>query len=179
MQSTDASEIAETESRTTVSFVLRQYPEGARFALHVRMLRPYDDTERVANQVIGCAIEVHRILGAGLLESVYSECLLSEVRARGLFAERDRRVPIIYKGQRLGEMLKIDLLVENCVVVELKAVEKLAPVHEAQVITYLKLSGCPAGLLMNFNSVLLRNGLRRLDHPDRYAANRRIKNEEP
>jgi GxxExxY protein len=82
----------------------------------------------------------------------------------------------IYKGHRLGEMLKIDLLVEKCVVVEVKAVEKLAPVHEAQVITYLKLSGCPAGLLMNFNSVLLRNGLRRLDHPDRYAA-RRQKNE--
>jgi GxxExxY protein len=143
------------------------------------MLRPYDDIERVANQVIGCAIEVHRILGAGLLESVYTECLLSELREHGLFAERDRRVPIIYKGQRLGEVLKIDLLVEKCIVVELKAVEKLAPVHEAQVITYLKLSGCPAGLLMNFNSVLFRNGLRRLDHPDRYAANRRMKNEEP
>ena len=143
------------------------------------MLRPYDDIERVANQVIGCGIEVHRILGAGLLESVYTECLHRELRVRGLFAERGRRVPIIYKGDQLGEMLKIDLLVENCVVVEVKAVERLAPVHEAQVITYLKLSGCPAGLLMNFNSVLLRNGLKRLDHPERYAANRRMKNEEP
>lgn len=125
--------------------------------------------------MIGCAIEVHRILGAGLLESVYTECLHRELRVQRLFAERERRVPIIYKGERLGEMLKIDLLVEKCVVVEVKAVEKLAPVHEAQVITYLKLSGCPAGLLMNFNSVLLRNGLRRLDHPDRYAARQKNK----
>jgi GxxExxY protein len=139
------------------------------------MLRPYDDIERVANQVIGCGIEVHRILGPGLLESVYTECLISELRRRGLLAERDLCVPIIYKGERLGEMLKIDVLVEKCVVVELKAVEKLAPVHEAQVITYLKLSGCPAGLLMNFNSVLLRNGLRRLDHPDRYAEKQKKK----
>lgn len=125
--------------------------------------------------MIGCAIEVHRILGAGLLESVYTECLHRELRVQRLFAERERRVPVIYKGERLGEMFKIDLLVEKCVVVEVKAVEKLAPVHEAQVITYLKLSGCPAGLLMNFNSVLLRNGLRRLDHPDRYAARQKNK----
>lgn len=139
------------------------------------MLRPYDDIERIAHQVIGCAIEVHRILGPGLLESVYTECLHRELRSHGLRAERERRVPIIYKGEQLDQILKIDLLVENRVVVEVKAVEKLAPVHEAQVITYLKLTGCPAGLLANFNSVLLRNGLRRLDHPDRYAAKQKNK----
>jgi len=133
------------------------------------MLRPYDEVERVAACIIGCAIEVHRTLGAGLLESVYTECLQRELRACGLFVERERLVPIVYKGERLQAVLKVDLLVERCVVVEVKAVEQLAAVHEAQVITYLKLSGCPAGLLMNFNSVLLRNGLRRLDHPDRYA----------
>ena len=134
------------------------------------MLRPYDEVERVAASIIGCAIEVHRTLGAGLLESVYTECLQRELLACGLFVEREHRVPIVYKGERLQSVLKVDLLVERCVVVEVKAVEKLAPVHEAQVITYLKLSGCPAGLLMNFNSVLLRDGLRRLDHPERYAA---------
>jgi GxxExxY protein len=139
------------------------------------MLRPYDDIERIAHQVIGCAIEVHRILGPGLLESVYKECLHRELRAHGLRAERERRVPIIYKGEQLDQILKIDLLVEQCVIVEVKALEKLAPVHEAQVITYLKLTGCPAGLLANFNSVLLRNGLRRLDHPDRYAAKQKKK----
>lgn len=85
------------------------------------MLRPYDDIERIATHVIGCAIEVHRILGAGLLEGVYTECLDRELRLHGLCAERDRRVPIIYKGERLGEMLTIDLLVENCVVIEVKA----------------------------------------------------------
>jgi GxxExxY protein len=173
MQPNGASEIAEIEARTGESRDFAADTKGARLASHAGMLRPYDDIERVANQVIGCAIEVHRILGPGLLESVYTECLLRELRGRGLLAERDLRVPIIYKGERLGEMLKIDVLVEKCVIVELKAVEKLAPVHEAQVITYLKLSGCPAGLLMNFNSVLLRNGLRRLDHPERYQAKRK------
>ena len=144
------------------------------------MLRPYDDVERVVGSVIGCAIEVHRILGPGLLESVYTECLERELCSRGLFVERQRPVPIVYKGERLHAVLRVDLLVERSVVVEVKALEQLAPVHQAQVITYLKLTGCPAGLLMNFNSVLLRNGLRRLDHPNRYAAkHKKGRNEEP
>lgn len=154
--------------------------EGPAHASNQGVIRPYDDLERVAHQVIGCAIEVHRILGAGLIESVYTECLHRELRLHGLFTERERRVPIIYKGERVGATLKIDLLVEKCVVVEVKAVEKLAPVHEAQVITYLKLSGCPAGLLMNFNSVLLKDGLRRLDHPERYIrTQKKERTEEP
>ena len=137
------------------------------------MIRPYDDTERIARQVIRCAIEVHRVLGPGLLESVYRECLAAELGASGLNVELERPIPIQYKAQRLKSTLRLDLLVEGCVVVEVKAVETLHAVHSAQVITYLKLSGCPAGLLLNFNSVLLKNGLRRLDHPDRYANLRR------
>jgi GxxExxY protein len=127
------------------------------------------DVEALTEKVIGCAIEVHRTLGPGLLESVYRECMIIEVRGEHLCVESERHVPIEYKGQRIKCPLKLDLLVEGCVVVELKAVDHLHPVHLAQVITYLKLTGYPAGLLMNFNSTTLRAGLKRLDRPDRYA----------
>ena len=124
--------------------------------------------ERIEN-VIGCAIEVHRILGPGLLESVYRECLIIEMRREHLRVDIERHVPLDYKGQRISSGLKLDLLVDDCLVVELKAVECLHPVHLAQVITYLKLTGCPAGLLMNFNATTLRAGLKRLTHPDLYV----------
>lgn len=133
------------------------------------MIRPYDAIEGVAHQIIGCAIEVHRILGPGLLESVYQECLPIELMSRGLHVETQVRVPIIYKDQKIATPLRIDLLVERSVVVEVKAIEALHPIHEAQLITYLVLTGYQAGLLMNFNEILLKNGLRRLDHPERYA----------
>jgi GxxExxY protein len=134
------------------------------------MIRPYDEVEGVANRVIGCAIEVHRVLGAGLLESVYHECLVAELKLRGLSVETQKWLAIDYKGLHLPCGLKVDVIVERCLIVELKAVESLHPVHQAQLITYLKLTGCPAGLLVNFNEVLLKNGLRRLDHPERYAS---------
>jgi GxxExxY protein len=127
------------------------------------------DVEALTETVIGCAIEVHRTLGPGLLESVYRECMIIEMRGEHLCVESERHVPLEYKGQRIKGQLKLDLLVEHCVVVELKAVDHLHPVHLAQVITYLKLTGYPAGLLMNFNSTSLRAGLKRLDHPDRYV----------
>jgi GxxExxY protein len=127
------------------------------------------DVEALTEKVIGCAIEVHRTLGPGLLESVYRECMIIEVRGEHLCVESERHVPLEYKGQRIKGQLKLDLLVEGCVVVELKAVDNLHPVHLAQVITYLKLTGYPAGLLMNFNSTSLRAGLKRLNHPDRYV----------
>ena len=92
-----------------------------------------------------------------------------ELTANGLRFECERHVPIDYKGQRVRGALKLDLLVEDCLVVELKAVEALHQVHSAQVLTYLRLTGFPAGLLMNFNVTALRAGLRRLDHPDRYV----------
>jgi GxxExxY protein len=115
---------------------------------------------------------VHRVLGPGLLEAVYQECLMAELKAARLAVRHEVRVPICYKGISLSNYLTIDLLVEEQVVVELKAVKCLTAVHEAQLITYLKLSGCPAGLLVNFDEVLLKNGIRRLDRPDIYAVKR-------
>jgi GxxExxY protein len=128
-----------------------------------------EEIEELTEKIIGCAIEVHRILGPGLLESVYRECLIIEMRQQRLRVDSDRHIPFDYKGQRISGGFKLDLLVNDCVVVELKAVERLHPIYLAQVITYLKISGHPAGLLMNFNTTTLRAGLRRLDHPDRYV----------
>jgi GxxExxY protein len=116
---------------------------------------------RLTEQVIGAAIEVHRNLGPGLLESVYESCLAYELKQRALAFERQKALPLVYKAMRLDQGYRIDLLVEKQVVVELKVVEALTPVHEAQVLSYLKLSGCPIGLLMNFNVKLLTQGLRR------------------
>ena len=93
---------------------------------------------------------------------------MAELKRSPLQAESERQVPIIYKGTRLVTELRLDILVDAKVIVEVKAVDALHPVHVAQVITYLKLTGCPAGLLLNFNTVLLKHGLRRVDHPDRY-----------
>lgn len=120
----------------------------------------------LTEKVIGCAIEVHRTLGPGWLEGVYRECLIVELTASQLCGQSEGRIPLEYKGQPIRGELRLDLLIEGCVVVELKAVDVLHPIHLAQVITYLKLTGCPAGLLMNFNTTSLRAGLRRLDHPD-------------
>ena len=123
------------------------------------------DLELITERIIGCAIAVHRELGPGLLESVYRECMLLELAAETLRAESERRVRIKYREQTIASVLKVDLLIEDCVVVELKAVDQLHPVFLAQVITYLKLTNCPAGLLINFNVTSLRAGLRRLNHP--------------
>jgi len=141
------------------------------------MIRPYSALEDIAGRIIKSAIEVHRVLGPGLLESVYHECLRAEMTANGLAVQHGVAVPIVYKDLRLASVLKVDLLVEQRVVVELKAVEGLAAVHEAQLLTYLKLTGCPAGLLINFNEVLLKNGLRRLERPDLYQARLRQRRE--
>jgi GxxExxY protein len=142
---------------------------GAVCAPAERMITAPAEIQELTEKIIGCAIEVHRILGPGLLESVYRECLIIEMRGNGLRADGERRVSFDYKGQRIGGGLKLDLLINDCIVVELKAVERLHSIHLAQVITYLKITGYPAGLLMNFNSTTLRAGLRRLDHPDRYV----------
>jgi len=111
--------------------------------------------------IIGAAIEVHRHLGPGLLESAYEECLCHELHLRGLSFERQVDVPLSYKGLQLHCGYKIDLVVQKEVVLELKAVEKLLPVHEAQLLTYLKLTDKRVGLLINFNSALLTNGIKR------------------
>ena len=114
----------------------------------MRMPTSHADVEPLTNRIIACAIEVHKTLGPGLLESVYQECMVVELQSANLDVESDWRVPIEYKGRRIRSKLRIDLLVGGCIVVELKAAESIHPVHLAQVITYLKLTGCPAGLLM-------------------------------
>ena len=118
--------------------------------------------------IIGAAIEVHRALGPGLLESVYEECLAVELSLRGLPYVRQQPVPLKYKGRAIGTDLRVDLIVEDRVVVELKAVEKVLPVHEAQILTYLRLTTKTIGLLINFNVPLLKDGgIRRfLNHGD-------------
>jgi GxxExxY protein len=112
--------------------------------------------------IIGAAIEVHRHLGPGLLESAYEECLCHELHLRGLSFERQVDLPVPYKGLHLGCGYKMDLIVEKEVVLELKAIETILPVHEAQLLTYLKLSGKHVGLLINFNTPVLTRGIRRL-----------------
>jgi len=116
---------------------------------------------QITHDIIGAAIEVHRQLGPGLLESAYRECLTKEFMLRGIPFERERGVPVEYKGVLLDAGYRLDFLVAGCVVVEIKAIEALAPVHEAQLLTYLRLGGWRWGLLINFNVAVLKNGIRR------------------
>ena len=125
---------------------------------------PASERERlngITERIIGAAIQVHRALGPGLLESAYEACLAFELGARGMSVEQQKPLPVVYQGVKLECGYRIDLLVEGAVIVEIKSVESLAPIHEAQVITYLKLSGCKVGLLMNFNVPVLKDGIRR------------------
>lgn len=115
----------------------------------------------MTHQIIGSAIEVHRHLGPGLLEKVYESCLFHELKLRGLSVERQKPLPVTYKGIRLSAGYQLDLVVENQVVVELKTVESLLPIHEAQILSYLKLGRYPLGLLLNFKVERLHQGIRR------------------
>ena len=105
----------------------------------------------VSYKIIGCAIEVHRHLGPGLLESVYESCLIDEMKSAGLIVKSQIYVPVIYKGKDLGGSLKLDMLVNDLIIVELKAVEQLIPLYKAQLLSYLKLTEKPKGLLINFH----------------------------
>jgi GxxExxY protein len=120
------------------------------------------ETDEVAARIVDAVHKVHTKLGPGLLESVYEACLLHEFAKRGLKAERQVALPVVYDNLRLDVGLRLDLLVENRVVLELKAVEALLPVHKAQVLGYLKLSGHRLGLLVNLNTVLIRDGIQRI-----------------
>ena len=117
--------------------------------------------DQLTRQIIGAAIEVHRNLGPGLLESVYETCLAYELEQVGLRVERQKALPVVYKDIKLDQGYRIDLLVEGQVVLELKTVECFTDVHEAQILTYLKLSGCRVGLLINFNVKMLKDGIKR------------------
>jgi GxxExxY protein len=111
---------------------------------------------------IGCAIEVHRALGPGLMESAYQECLLHELTTKSLNVEVEKQMPIVYKDLEINQRYRIDLLVKDTLVLELKTVEKFSPVHLAQILTYLILGNYPVGLLINFNVELLKNGIKRV-----------------
>lgn len=116
---------------------------------------------QITEKIIRCAIEVHKELGPGLMESVYEVCLMKLLNDEGLVVKRQVVVPVYFQGERLNKEFIIDILVEDLVIVELKSVESILPVHEAQLVTYLKLADKRLGLLINFNSVLLKEGIRR------------------
>ena len=122
----------------------------------------YRNINDLSGEVIGAAIEVHKTLGPGLLESTYEECLCREFELRKFFFERQKALPIEYKGLKLDCGYRLDILVENRLIVELKACESLQLIHEAQLLTYLKLTGIKVGLLINFNVPVLKEGIKRL-----------------
>ena len=114
----------------------------------------------LSNRVIGCAIEVHRVLGPGLLESTYRQCLSRELQLSGIFAQPEHPLPVDYKGVRLDCGYRVDMLVENEIILELKSVEEIKGIHEAQLLTYMKLAGIKQGFLINFNVKRLVDGLK-------------------
>jgi len=115
----------------------------------------------LTGKIIGCGIEVHKALGPGLLESIYEECLCYELNQQGIEFERQKELPVHYKNVRLNSGYRIDVLVENSVIIELKAVEHILPVHKAQILSYMKLLNSKIGLLMNFNVPVLKDGITR------------------
>ena len=120
------------------------------------------DIDSLTGKVIGAAIEVHKALGPGLLESAYEECLCHELALREIPFERQKELPVEYKGARLDCGYRLDVVVANNLILELKACEELQPIHHAQLLTYLKLTGIKFGLLINFNVPLLRDGIKRV-----------------
>jgi len=125
-------------------------------------MKSIDELNRLSNVVIGCAIEVHRVLGPGLLESAYQQCLGWELRRHDLSVKEQVSVPIRYKELDVPNAYRLDMLIEDELVVELKAVEKIEPVHVAQMLTYLKVNGLRLGLLLNFNTEVMKKGIKRV-----------------
>jgi GxxExxY protein len=123
-----------------------------------------EELNRLTEAIIGAAIAVHRELGPGLLESAYQAAMEYELRDRGLRIDPQKEMWVVYRGVRLDCAYRLDVLVEDKVIVELKAVEKLEPIHDAQLLSYLRLAGCSVGLLINFHVTLLQKGIRRLVH---------------
>lgn len=116
----------------------------------------------ISNKIIGLAIEIHKKLGPGLLESAYKECLFYKINKSGLFVEKEKAMPLIFEEVKLDCGYRVDLLVENKLIIEIKSVESLSTVHLAQTLTYLRLGNYKLGLLINFNEILLKNGIRRV-----------------
>ena len=138
------------------------------------------NVEEISAVVVDAAFHLHRNLGPGLLESVYEAVLAQQLKRRGLRVERQKQVAFEYDGMHFNEGLRVDLLVEDCVVVELKSVEKLAPVHSKQVLTYLRLLNLPLGLLINFGATTFRDGARRIvnNHTDTTSSRLRVNQKE-
>jgi len=119
-------------------------------------------TEEVFKKILDSSFQVHTALGPGLLESAYEECLLYELQQIGLKVEKQKALPLVYKEVKLEAGYRIDLIVENCIIIEIKAVDQLSDIHLAQILTYLKLSNCKLGLLVNFNVRHLKDGIKRV-----------------
>ena len=120
------------------------------------------ENDLLTEKIIGAAIEVHRVLGPGLLESAYEECLCHELRLRGIAFTRQQPLPVVYKGIHLDCGYRLDVVVESQVVVELKTVDRMLPIHEAQILTYLRLAGIHTGLILNFNVPAFHQGIKRM-----------------
>ena len=120
------------------------------------------EEDRMSKEIIGAAIEVHRHLGAGILESAYEECLCKELEIRNIAFERQKPLAVVYKGITLDCGYKLDIVVEGKVILELKSVNKIEPIHDAQLLTYLKLAGLKLGILLNFNVPVLKDGIKRI-----------------
>ena len=120
------------------------------------------DINQLSSKIIGAAIEVHKVLGPGLLESACEKCLCRELKLRRLSFDNQKPLPVVYKGVEIDCGYKMDLVVKNAIVVELKSCEKIEPIHKAQLLTYLKLSGLNLGLLLNFNMPIMREGITRI-----------------
>ena len=128
-----------------------------------------EQIDALCERIIGCAMAVHSALGPGLLESIYRDCLIIELTLAGLQVDYEVGVPVEYRGKRIRDDLRLDLLVCGIVIVEVKSIASILAVHVAQLMTYVKLANKPAGLLLNFNTTVLKNGIRRVTHPEIYS----------
>lgn len=139
----------------------------------VTMIKDAEE-DRIGKDIVDASVFVHRELGPGLLESVYEACLFEELKDRGLKVSRQSPVPVIFKNKKLDEGFRLDLLVEDTVIIELKTVETILPVHEAQILSYMKMTGKRLGYLINFNEALVKNGLRRFVRRKAALASQRL-----
>ena len=130
-----------------------------------------DQLNAITEQIIGAAMDVHRVIGPGLLESAYEACLAFELRARGFQVEQQKPLPVIYKQVKLDCGYRLDMVVNDSVIVEIKAIERLTSVHEAQLLSYLRLMNCRVGLLLNFHCTMLKHGIRRIVNDFPISAN--------
>ena len=120
------------------------------------------DINRLSSEILGAAIEVHKTLGPGLLESAYEQCLCHELNLRDISFESQRPLPVVYKGKRMDCGYRLDVVVEDSIIIELKSCEKIEPIHKAQLLTYLKISGLNLGLILNFNVPIMKDGIVRM-----------------